>query len=275
MSLSASNSSYEPYAFAIPNSFAAASAFFKSREAIAAIALNALLCIPGITLRVAIDATPSTPHFTFFSFAIVRPQFLYRAAIFQRNYLTFAVSFVRLLPFLTVENSFMRRFSILMTRISFAFVALPFLTAQIATAQTPKFSVSFAKEKSATPLDGRLLLLLSTDPSGEPRNQISLSYKTQIVFGADVGNWQPGQQVLMIDGNAFGYPVRYLHELKPGKYFVQALLHRYETFHRADGHTVKLPMDRGEGQQWSRAPGNLYSTPQKIKVDPNASSTIK
>src|SRR4029453_9200596 len=55
---------------------------------------------------------------------------------------------------------------------------------------------------------------------------------------------------------------------KPGEYLGQALLHRYETFKRADGHTVKLPMDRGEGQQWSRAPGNLYSTPQKVHIDP-------
>src|SRR6185295_12997051 len=30
------------------------------------------------------------------------------------------------------------------------------------------------------------------------------------------------------------------------------------------------PMDRGEGQQWNSAPGNLYSTPQKIKLDANA-----
>src|SRR5438552_3222881 len=168
----------------------------------------------------------------------------------------------------------MRRFSIIMSHISFAFLALPFLTAQIATAQTPKFSVSFAKEKSATPLDGRLLLLLSTDPSGEPRNQISISYKTQIVFGVDVGNWQPGQQLLVIDGNVFGYPVRYLHDLKPGKYFVQALLHRYETFHRADGHTVKLPMDRGEGQHWNLAPGNLYSAPQKIALSSAGAFTV-
>ena len=54
---------------------------------------------------------------------------------------------------------------------------------------------------------------------------------------------------------------------------VQALLHRYETFRRSDGHTVKLPMDRGEGQQWNRAPGNLYSTPQKITVGNN--QTVK
>jgi hypothetical protein len=60
-----------------------------------------------------------------------------------------------------------------------------------------------------------------------------------------------------------------------GKYRVQALLHKYETFHRADGHTVKLPMDRGEGQQWNRAPGNLYSTPKEFFIDPNKKETIK
>ncbi len=69
-----------------------------------------------------------------------------------------------------------------------------------------------------------------------------------------------------MDATAFGYPVKSISELKPGEYWIQALLHRYETFRRSDGHTVKLPMDRGEGQQWSRAPGNLYSTPQRINV---------
>ena len=54
----------------------------------------------------------------------------------------------------------------------------------------------------------------------------------------------------------------------PGTYSVQALLHRYETFRRGDGHVVKLPMDRGEGQQWNRAPGNLYSTAREIAIDP-------
>ncbi len=64
-------------------------------------------------------------------------------------------------------------------------------------------------------------------------------------------------------------------DLKPGEYWVQALLHRYETFKRADGHTVKLPMDRGEGQQWNSAPGNLYSTPQKIEVGANDDRNFK
>ncbi len=54
--------------------------------------------------------------------------------------------------------------------------------------------------------------------------------------------------------------------MPPGEYNVQALLHVYETFDLSSGHTVKLPMDNGEGQQWSRSPGNVYSKPFKINV---------
>lgn len=137
----------------------------------------------------------------------------------------------------------------------------------------PGFAISFPKEKSAAPLDGRLLLLVSTDGSAEPRLQINDSPDTQLVFGIDVEGCKPGQEAAM-DSSAFGYPARSLAELKPGEYYVQALLHRYETFHRADGHAVKLPMDRGEGQHWNRAPGNLYSKPQKIAIDPAAGRRV-
>ena len=141
------------------------------------------------------------------------------------------------------------------------------LYAHLVSAQGPQFSLSFPKERSAAPLDGRVFVLFSTDPSAEPRNQISISYKTQIIFGVDVEQWKSGQTVVVSDANAFGYPLRRLRDLKPGEYYVQALLHRYETFHRADGHTVKLPMDRGEGQHWNLSPGNFYSKPQKITVN--------
>ena len=103
-------------------------------------------------------------------------------------------------------------------------------------------------------------------PLRRARTQINLSAKTQIVFGIDVEALAPGRIVNMNDANSFGYPIRYLRDVPPGDYFVQGLLHRYETFHRADGHTVKLPMDRGEGQHWNLAPGNLYSKPQKITI---------
>jgi hypothetical protein len=135
------------------------------------------------------------------------------------------------------------------------------------------FSVTFPKEASAQPLDGRLLLLLSTDPSDEPRNQIDDSPRSQMVFGLTVDGWQPEQAALM-DASAWGYPIRSLKDVPPGAYTVQAVLNKYETFHRGDGKTVKLHMDQGEGQQWNRSPGNLYSKPEKITVKPGGTFSI-
>src|SRR6185369_8701137 len=138
----------------------------------------------------------------------------------------------------------------------------------------PRFEVRFSAEQSREPLDGRLLVMLSIDDSKEPREQINDGLKTQQIFGRDVDGLKPGQAAT-IDGTALGYPLASLKDVRPGTYTVQALLHRYETFHRADGHVVKLPMDRGEGQVWSKAPGNLYSTPRKVTFDPAAGAAIE
>jgi hypothetical protein len=132
--------------------------------------------------------------------------------------------------------------------------------------------VRFGPEVSKTPVGGRLLVMLSTDEKDEPRFEISDSTKTQQVFGIDVDGLQPEQEVT-IDATTLGYPLESLRLIPPGKYRIQAVLHKYETFHRADGHTIKLPMDRGEGQHWNRAPGNFYSTPNEIRIDPAASLT--
>ncbi len=137
-----------------------------------------------------------------------------------------------------------------------------------------RFAVSFPNERSATPLDGRLLLLVSKNNEREPRFQINEDLNTQQVFGIDVDGMKPDADAI-VDAGAFGHPVRSLSQIPPGEYWVQALLHRYETFRRSDGHTVKLPMDRGEGQQWSRAPGNFYSKPQKLSLNPQKAETIK
>jgi len=136
-----------------------------------------------------------------------------------------------------------------------------------------RFAVSFPAERSETPLDGRLLFLVSTDGSAEPRFQISDGPKTQLVFGIDVDGLEPGAEAV-VDASAFGYPLRSLAALPPGEYYVQALLHRYETFHRSDGHAVKLPMDRGEGQHWNTAPGNLMSAPRQVRIGPAKGETI-
>jgi hypothetical protein len=137
-----------------------------------------------------------------------------------------------------------------------------------------RFAVSFPSSASATPLDGRLLLMISNDDRAEPRFQINDGPSSQLVFGMDVTGLRPGTDAI-IDAGAYGYPIERLSAVPAGTYTVQALLHRYETFHRADGHVVKLPMDRGEGQQWNRAPGNLFSTPRTIALDPERETTIR
>ncbi len=131
----------------------------------------------------------------------------------------------------------------------------------------PSFTVTLADSLSDKPLDGRLLILISTNNEKEPRFQITDGPATQQVFGMDVEAMQPGE-ALAFDPEAFGYPLQQLSALPEGDYYVQALLHVYETFHLASGHTVKLPMDNGEGQHWNTSPGNLLSTPQKIHLAP-------
>jgi hypothetical protein len=163
---------------------------------------------------------------------------------------------------------------VLIVSLAAALCAIVFNPTRAAPAAKLRFAISFPSTSSATPLDGRLLLLISNNNKQEPRFQISEDPNTQQVFGIDVDGWKPGQTAI-VDASAFGYPVRSISDLKPGEYWVQALLHVYETFKRSDGHTVKLPMDRGEGQQWSRAPGNLYSTPVKMSIDPTKANTIK
>jgi hypothetical protein len=154
-------------------------------------------------------------------------------------------------------------------RLIAAVVALPLVlgTHTGGQAPSPRIAVNFSRERSATPLDGRLLFLVSTDSTAEPRRQIADGPETQLVFGTDVNGWAPGADV-WVDGSAFGYPVRSLAALPPGRYWVQALLNRYQTFRRSDGKVVKLPPDMGEGQQWNAKPGNLYSRPRWMQLDP-------
>ena len=148
------------------------------------------------------------------------------------------------------------------------------LSAQVTKPASPTFDVRFPVSRSTAPLDGRLLLMFSTDSSAEPRFQIQDGPSTQVIFGIDVDGLKPGQPAV-IDARVFGYPVSSLTKIPAGTYRVQALLNRYETFRRSDGHTVKLPPDRGEGQHWNEKPGNLYSTPRTIVFDPKQPRTVR
>lgn len=143
------------------------------------------------------------------------------------------------------------------------------LVAPTIAAQQVRATITFPQARSSAPIDGRLLLFFAADTSGEPRLQVGDAVTTAQVFGVDVEGWRPGSAAT-IDGDAFGYPLPSLRDLKPGRYRVQAMVNRYETFRRADGHVVKLAPDRWEGQQWARKPGNLYSRPVNITVSANS-----
>ena len=114
-------------------------------------------------------------------------------------------------------------------------------TADVAVAgadQSFRIGVSFPGKRSPAPLDGRILFMISKDDSKEPRFQINDGPNCQQIFGIDVDGLKPATDA-MFDGSVLGFPLRSLNDIPPGEYWVQALLHRYETFHRADGYTVK------------------------------------
>ncbi|MBM4232927.1 MAG: hypothetical protein FJ160_01960 [Gammaproteobacteria bacterium] len=117
------------------------------------------------------------------------------------------------------------------------------------------------------PQDGRLLLIfapIDQAPTQEPRFLVNWDGDAIPFFGLDVEGWRPGSS-RKVDADAFGFPVRFLADLPVGDYRVQAFLNRYETFHLGDGRVLKLPPDKGDGQQWREKPGNLYSLPVTLR----------
>src|SRR4051812_30622356 len=153
---------------------------------------------------------------------------------------------------------------------------IPVRAADAASSAALRFEISFPKQANATPLDGRVLLLISNNDRAQPRFQINGEnpVESQQMFGVDVESLAPGAAAV-VDSSTLGYPAESLSRLPTGDYWVQGLINIYETFHLANGHTVKLPPDKGDGQHWQVKPGNLYSKPQKVHLNPNSAQTVR
>lgn len=135
-----------------------------------------------------------------------------------------------------------------------------------------KFEVMHKAGKS---LDGRLLILISKVENPEPRFTIRDDYKSQQIFGMDVNKWTSSGTKLFPSSTVYhGHPLQKFEQLEEGWYYVQALINIYETYQLSTGHIVQLPPDRGEGQQWNRKPGNLYSKVQKVYIEPKKPRVI-
>jgi hypothetical protein len=135
-----------------------------------------------------------------------------------------------------------------------------------------RFEISFPDSLSEEALTGRMFLAFGESDERDPRLQVG-RYGVQ-VFGVDFEQLKPGETVV-IDGNTLGYPQRALKDVRPGKYYLQAVLSKYTKFERSDGHTLWMHNDQWEGQNWRRSPGNLYSEVLEVDIQPSQSKTFQ
>ncbi|TCO77027.1 alpha/beta hydrolase-fold protein [Chromatocurvus halotolerans] len=131
------------------------------------------------------------------------------------------------------------------------------------------FDVELPRESPEESYDGRLILIIAASDDKDPLDQVSPDYDAAQIFGINVEDWQPGSREL-IDSDVLGFPARSIKDMPEGEYYVQAVLHKYDTFNLSNGKTVQLPAARGAGQNWRKEPGNLYSKPVKLSIRPDS-----
>ncbi|MBL8982304.1 MAG: hypothetical protein JNL26_08965, partial [Gemmatimonadetes bacterium] len=122
------------------------------------------------------------------------------------------------------------------------------------------------------PTTGRVFIILTRTNQTEPRLQISRVGAP--MFGRDIERL-PAGGVAVLDGTDLGHPVWDMADIPAGDYWVQAMVNVYSEFRRSDGKVVWMHDDQWEGQQWNRAPGNLFSVARQLRIDPMAKATIR
>lgn len=137
-----------------------------------------------------------------------------------------------------------------------------------------RFEISFPDSIQKEAADGRVFLMLSTSNVSEPRFQVAKWTGGQPFFGMDVDGLAPNTAAVIDDG-VLGSPLKSISDIPAGEYYVQGMLNLYTTFKRADGHAIKAHMDQGEGQHWNVSPGNLFSTVDKVRIDPAKGGVVK
>src|SRR5437763_3194857 len=67
----------------------------------------------------------------------------------------------------------------------------------VAVNASPRIVIKLDPSTGTTPRDGRLIFIVSKDPNGEPRHQVTWGLQTQQIFGKDVDGWKPGDTLEM------------------------------------------------------------------------------
>lgn len=131
------------------------------------------------------------------------------------------------------------------------------LLSTFAFAQALKFEVTVSPQLSPQPVDGRLFVILSKSERPEPRQGAGRTGMTSPpIFARDVKGLT-AQAAGTIDATCVAFPLNSLNDVKPGEYFVQAVL------------------DTNLDIKNLNAPGNLYSKPVKLQLDPAKSGAVK
>jgi S-formylglutathione hydrolase FrmB len=120
-----------------------------------------------------------------------------------------------------------------------------------------RFEITLAKGVTPAAPDGRLLLVLSREPNGEPRQSIGDTGVDAAPFlGVDAKGINANSKIV-VDQKAAMFPIANLAKLPPGEYRVQAVFHSNRDLNLHD------------------APGNLYSDPVTVKLDPASGGVVK
>src|SRR5690606_21004954 len=131
-----------------------------------------------------------------------------------------------------------------------------------AQAESATFSVRLDPTVHAGPATGRMIVAISADTDGEPRQAIGLN--GPVVVGRDVEALAPGAPAMLGGPDAI-FPLASLDQLPPGDYTVQALLITYEQVERADGKQLWLPFTDRRISILHK-PGNLHSAPVRVRL---------
>ena len=135
-----------------------------------------------------------------------------------------------------------------------------------------RFEIQIAPSARTEATTGRAFVMLARTNQVEPRLQIGRIGTP--MFGRDFERVAPGG-IAVVDGTDLGHPVWDLADIPAGDYWVQAMVNVYSEFRRADGKVVWMHDDQWEGQQWNRSPGNLYSVPRQVRIDPARPAVVR
>src|SRR5215475_15243155 len=119
-----------------------------------------------------------------------------------------------------------------------------------------RFEVNIAPGLVSTTQNGRLFVVMSLKGQSEPRLTIGQTgLDASPLLGRDVNGFAPGVAAI-IDDTCAAFPIERLSRLEAGEYTVQALF------------------DSNNDLKSVNAPGNLYSKPQRIHLDPKQGATV-